>query len=250
MDSEFLFGISGTAGYKHPFLSVKVGQGNRRLCHNLCVAGWQKGCRYLPLRCLYGRCSCKGLISVRYSFLVVFTCPLRNKPCRDVQDCDGFGARSSTSEDTFCKLIVWSLVSVPSSVGAEHRFGILSKLFIHPRCQWVWHWWMQNTCSSRLLYVLHLISKSCSVEYWSLLAHSVQDIISWSHWGGILCQDAGGLLWFWYALVFYFKEVHLEMEENLWVKWSLAFHNFKAMTYPVPKIWCVMLDVLICNAEV
>lgn len=33
----------------------------------------------------------KSLISFSYSFLVVFTCPLRNKPCRDVQDCDGFG---------------------------------------------------------------------------------------------------------------------------------------------------------------
>lgn len=38
-DSEFLVGISGTARYKHAMLSVKLGQGNRKLFVTTCA--WQ-----------------------------------------------------------------------------------------------------------------------------------------------------------------------------------------------------------------
>lgn len=38
---------------------------------------------------------------------------------------------------------------------------------------------MLNICNSHLLYIRHLILKSCSVEYWPLLSYSVQDITSW-----------------------------------------------------------------------
>lgn len=61
----------------------------------------------------------KSSISFRYSFLVVFTCLLRNKPCRGDQDCDGFGGERTTFEDAFCKLIVWNLVQSLHQFGAD-----------------------------------------------------------------------------------------------------------------------------------
>lgn len=158
------------------------------------MAGWRKGRTYLLLRCDWH--NCKGLVSFSYSFLVDFTCPLRNKLCRDVQDCD-FNIWRYFLQTNHLELENSSV----HQFGAEHRFSILSKLFIHPRGQWAWDWWVLNIRSSHLLYVLHLISKSCSIEYWPLFAHSVQDRVSWRSLGKDIVRMRGGccdfgMVWF------------------------------------------------------
>lgn len=51
---------------------------------------------------------------------------------------------------------------------------------------------MLNICGSHILYVLHLNSKCCSVEYWPLLDQSGYNLLEVIREG--YCQEVGGLL--------------------------------------------------------